>query len=449
VKRAGLPVLLGLLALLLAAACALSAFGFMHVGGLGGTRAGWGRFTVVAALFLATAAAGAWLPAHRFRLLLAASLAQLVFLHGPVGAAGALAIWTAFYHVVHLRASWWLRAPAVAALFVAPHLLTLIAPGSRLLGVFMVAHFASNFVYRSTLYAYEATAKKALLQGAGYKGYLLYLIAAPMGIVQAPPVGFAVLHQRFRSETDLGVMRRGLAWIALGFLYLLLNHTGRRYGLIPAHQAVAAYAGELDALTVLAASHLVFLGLFLDLAGHIHVAVGMLSVLGFDIPAGSDRPYLSKNILVFWRRWNVYYRDLLMTLAYYPTAVALKRKPYLAVAAAGAATFLLSGFYHSLLEYVSDPAGMGPRRFFEPQIVLYALGSLVVVWMIREARRSRKHSPRASHRKEGGGATAGRLRAAAAAAFTLTVVSLIYTVFRRPYDGTPLRILGAFTRAPW
>lgn len=406
-------------------------------------------FGVVLALFFASAAlATAW-PALRSRILLWASLLQLVILHKPVAAAGALGIWSVFHFMMQPRWSLWIRIPILAGLYVAPWLLARAMPGSVVLGIVLVAHMSTNLAYRAMLYAYEASAKRRLLQGAGYPGFLLYMTALPLGAFQAPPIGWAVMHQRLRTEADAELMKRGILQMGLGAIYLVLNRLGREHGLLLRHSEVLGAVEELNVLTMVAAANLLMIGLFLELIGQVHLAIGMLRVLGFDIGPGSDRPLLARNVLEFWRRWNIYYRDFLLTLGYYPVVNPLRRRPYLAVALGGAVTFLLSGFVHAVMEYMGNPARLGLFRFLEPHIEMGMLGLFVVVWMLKEAASARRwRSARRKGPPEGSPPWA-RVREAGSVACTLTVIGLIYTIFRRPFSGLMTEFLQALARPPW
>jgi hypothetical protein len=210
-------------------------------------------------------------------------------------------------------------------------------------------------------------------------------------------------------------------------------------------------ASDLHTLGALAACHVLLIRLFLDVTGHIHVAVGMLRVVGFDIPVGSERPYQSRNVLDFWRRWNTYYRDYVMALAFYPLAVTLKRRPYLAVAAAGAATFLLSGFAHAAQYALRRPEQSSFESFVEGQVWAAIFGSLVVVWMLREAAQGRRRRDHAAGPAEAAPWTG--LRGAMAAFVTLSLVSVILLLLHPPLAGQPLAtsmsLLAAFLRPPW
>lgn len=449
-RRPDLAAPLAGLALLLAAASALHAAGLLRIPRVAGVPLeGW-RFPGIMALFLATAAACSILPAARSGLLLAVSLLQLFLLHDPARVVGALALWTGFYHLVHSRIPLALRVPLLAVLHAAPFLLVGWGRDSIVMGVLLTTHFASGFVLRSALYAYEAIRKGDQLRGAGFKEYLLYLVAAPLGALPMAPIGFVAMHRGFASGIGPELMRSGVRQMALGLAYLTVATFGNWEGLPPSYAEIHDGVGDLDVLTAAAAAHMVLLDLFLHVTGPVHVVVGMLRVLGFDLAPGSDRPYTAPNLLHFWRRWNTYYRDFLLTLAYYPVAMALKRRPYLAVAVAGPATFALMGFAHALVYFVAYPEKVTLRGLLGGQTTALVYGLAVTALLLRDVRAARARIRRGPP----GAGPAGwwpRVRHAGAVVLTLTAMGVLMITFSRP-SGVPreasLRYLGAFFRAP-
>ncbi len=466
-----LPIgLLVLFGLLLATAAGLSAAGLIRVGGPGGTALGERGFAAVLGGILVVAVASHLWPSLRVPLLLGASLALVVGLHGPVRALGALAIWSAFYAVVHLpanpRSRSALIAVALVALWAAPWIAWRMDAPAIVFGILTTALLASGFVIRSLLYAYEATAKKEQMAGAGYPQYLLYLLAAPLCIVHFQPVGFVALHRGLGDRSDPALLRRGVAQVAQGIVYLAALNAGRSLGILLTHPEALQAAGEYDALTLLAAAHSVLLGFFLELAGHLHLMIGMMRVVGFDIPAGFNRPYASRNILEFWRRWNTYFRDFLTALAYYPVAARLKRRPLMAVLAGSTCVFILSGTAHALIDLAGNPGGTSLKRFAGRHLLFVVYGALVAAWMVKEtvaaSRRGRSRAPvpaargaaahapgRASGRTAATASHGARLREILSVAVTLTVFAVLYLFFRRPLAGSMRELAGALLRPPW
>ncbi len=435
---------LALVAGLMAAAVGVDVAGYLNVAG-GLASLGPRAFATAAGLFVAAACLGSLFPAARLRIVLVLSVVQLAVLHGPVRSAGALAIWIAFYGTVHARAPWRLKLPLLAGLYAATIAFGLETPASTAFETLVVAFYASNFILRLPLYVYEVAFKGEQLRGAGLEGFLTYLIALPLSAINVAPIGFAVLHRGYAPVLRLDLMRRGAARIAHGLAYLVLGRIAAKSGWLPTVSVLAAYSGEMDVFTALTACHVTLLHLFLSTAGFIHTAVGMLHVLGFDIPAGMRMPYLSTSVLEFWRRWNVYWRDCLMTLAYYPVAAPLRRRPVLSAAVAGPVTFLFGGFTHALRYYVRYPREITLEGFLAAHLNMLVFGLVVTALLLREATGGRRPRPEARP---------AALRAAGEAlsiALSLTAVALILALFARPFgfpDPAAFRLLEALFRLP-
>jgi alginate O-acetyltransferase complex protein AlgI len=60
------------------------------------------------------------------------------------------------------------------------------------------------------------------------------------------------------------------------------------------------------------------LQLYLDFSGYVDVARGSAILLGFDLPANFNFPYLCTNIADFWRRWHMTLGDWLRNYLYFP-----------------------------------------------------------------------------------------------------------------------------------
>lgn len=84
--------------------------------------------------------------------------------------------------------------------------------------------------------------------------------------------------------------------------------------------------------------------LYCDFSGYSDIAVGSAKVLGFDLMTNFDKPYLSKSIKEFWRRWHISLSSWFMDYVYIPLGGNRggKAKQYRNLMI----TFLVSGLWH-------------------------------------------------------------------------------------------------------
>lgn len=108
--------------------------------------------------------------------------------------------------------------------------------------------------------------------------------------------------------------------------------------------AVFSDVSSHNGITLLAAVYLFTFQILCDFAGYSDIAIGISKILGFDLMVNFRRPFFSKTIGEFWRRWhislNTWFRDyLLMSLKGKRGSVVRKYlNPLL--------TLLISGLWH-------------------------------------------------------------------------------------------------------
>lgn len=84
--------------------------------------------------------------------------------------------------------------------------------------------------------------------------------------------------------------------------------------------------------------------IYCDFSGYSDIAIGCAKVLGFDLMRNFDRPYLSKSVREYWRRWHISLSSWFMDYIYIPLGGNRKGKPtqYRNLMI----TFLVSGLWH-------------------------------------------------------------------------------------------------------
>jgi D-alanyl-lipoteichoic acid acyltransferase DltB (MBOAT superfamily) len=64
--------------------------------------------------------------------------------------------------------------------------------------------------------------------------------------------------------------------------------------------------------------------LYVRISGHFHLIVGMLHLFGFNLPETHHRYFLASSFTDFWRRINIYWKDFMLKVFYYPAYFRLR-----------------------------------------------------------------------------------------------------------------------------
>lgn len=146
-----------------------------------------------------------------------------------------------------------------------------------------------------------------------YHEYLLYVGFFPQ-LVAGPIVRAGDLLPQFESAPALADKQGAQAlWLIMCGLFkkvviadvLALNLVDRVFSLPEMYTSWEA----------LAAIYGYALQIYCDFSGYSDIAIGSAMLLGFRTPPNFDRPYLSRNLRDFWRRWHIslsfWFRDYL------------------------------------------------------------------------------------------------------------------------------------------
>jgi alginate O-acetyltransferase complex protein AlgI len=128
--------------------------------------------------------------------------------------------------------------------------------------------------------------------------------------------------------------------------------------------------------------------LYLRVSGQFHIIVGLLHLFGYDLPETHRRYLLAHSLTDFWRRINIYWKDFMVKMVYFPLYFRLRksgdtRAQILATSAVFVTTWLLHSYQWFWLR--------GDWLFTWPDTLFWGiLGALVVLNVLIEARRPQK-----------------------------------------------------------
>ena len=81
-----------------------------------------------------------------------------------------------------------------------------------------------------------------------------------------------------------------------------------------------------EGLSLIMATVYFSLQIYCDFSGYTDIARGAAKVLGFEMMENFNRPYFSKSIVEFWKRWHISLSTWLMDYLFLPVAYSVSRK---------------------------------------------------------------------------------------------------------------------------
>lgn len=128
--------------------------------------------------------------------------------------------------------------------------------------------------------------------------------------------------------------------------------------------------------------------LYVKISGQFWLIIGVLGLFGFRLPDTNHLYFLATGPTDFWRRINIYWKDFMMKLVYYPSFFRLRRYGNtLAIAAATLVVFGVTWSLHAYQYFWLEGAWAQPWRDLAFWGVFGVLVIVATLWEIRPAHR--------------------------------------------------------------
>ena len=150
---------------------------------------------------------------------------------------------------------------------------------------------------------------KNILYYALYLSFFTQLVAGP--ILRTKDLLVQFYHGK---KFDLQNFRSGLFQVCLG----LFKKTLIADQISPYVDQVFSAPWEYHSISMWIAVFLFSLQIYGDFAGYSDIAIGIARIMGFDLPQNFNRPFFSKTMGEFWRRWHISFSSWLRDYVYIP-----------------------------------------------------------------------------------------------------------------------------------
>ena len=288
-----------------------------------------------------------------------------------------VALGLALLMLCHLRISWSLRVVLVLLFGVGLGALRL-GWGEVSWASAVIPVLAAMFMFRIILYLHDL--KDENTPATSWQRLAYFFLLPNVCFPLFPVVDYKTFLRSYYSAPAIDVYQKGIYWIYRGIGHLLLYRFV--YYLMP--RVDEGYNGVLGVFLFMAMTY----GLYLRVSGLFHLIVGSLCLFGFNLPQTNNNYFLASSFNDLWRRINIYWKDFMMSVVFYPVFLGTRRwrMSYRLVLATGI-VFVITWFLHSYQWFWLQ--GVFPVKGTD--IAFWGfLGMALAVNSVWEARRGRR-----------------------------------------------------------
>ncbi|MCI0731149.1 MAG: SGNH/GDSL hydrolase family protein [Chloroflexi bacterium] len=316
---------------------------------------------------------------YRLPFFLLLSLAAIAGILGFVNGAWLIAIGLGLVGICHLPVSYLAR---VAILLVAGAALVALRvnwiQASGLDVIWPV--LASMFMFRLIIYVYDLKHSKATPTLASTLSYFFLLpnVVFPF----FPVIDYGTFRRTYYDDDQHRIYQKGLQWMLRGVIHLIIYRYVNYY-LVIAPEDVTNTAELVRYL-------ISNFGLYLRISGQFHLIIGLLHLFGFNLPETHHLYFLASSFTDLWRRINIYWKDFMMKVFYYPTYFRIRQwGATLSLVFATSFVFFLTWFFHAYQWFWLRGSFLLTAQDL---LFWFILALLVVANTLYEAKRGRKRT---------------------------------------------------------
>ncbi|MFM9969267.1 MAG: hypothetical protein ACKVQK_12825 [Burkholderiales bacterium] len=173
----------------------------------------------------------------------------------------------------------------------------------------------SMFMFRLLVYFYDIRHEK--VPGTPMQAVAYFFMLPNVCFPLFPVVDYKAFRRAFFDDDAYRTYQVGIDWMVRGIIHLILYRIVYYYLVLAPNEVV----GPAEFVQYMVANFM----LYLRVSGLFHLIVGMLYLFGFRMPETHNRYLLAASFTDFWRRINIYWKDFMQKVFYYPAVFKLKK----------------------------------------------------------------------------------------------------------------------------
>ncbi|MFT5084435.1 MAG: hypothetical protein ACI9Y1_002490 [Lentisphaeria bacterium] len=199
----------------------------------------------------------------------------------------------------------------------------------------------SMFIFRLMIYMYDLKAKSS--EFGPWRALAYFFMVPNVNFTLLPVIDYKNLFLVYypKKVEDIEIYQKGIVLLVKGVFHLLLYRLVYQNVLVDPATIVSAS----DSFQYLVGTFL----LYLRISGYFHMISGILHMYGFNLPETHHLYFLASSFTDFWRRINIFWKDFMQKIFFYPVHFWLTKRmgPLMAMSIATVYAFFLTWFLHA------------------------------------------------------------------------------------------------------
>ncbi len=171
------------------------------------------------------------------------------------------------------------------------------------------------FMFRLILYAYESRVAKTPEKFTDFASY--FFLMPNFYFPVFPVIDYTTFKRGYYAHDIHESAQRGIGWMIRGAIQLCLLNVVRHQLQIGAYEVASPWT----LFQYVVSAYM----MYLRISGQFHIIVGMLHLFGYTLPETHRRYLLAYSFTDFWRRINIYWKDFMVKVVYYPVYFRLRK----------------------------------------------------------------------------------------------------------------------------
>ena len=183
------------------------------------------------------------------------------------------------------------------------------------LPVLVVPILGAIFMFRLIIYMYDLRHER---KPASIWERLSYFFMFPnFFFLLFPVIDYQTFKRTYYNQDATTIYQKGISWVFKGVTQLLFYRIVYHF-ILPSPAEIADLGGVVQYMI---ATYL----LYLRISGQFHLIIGLLCLFGFNLPETHNLYFLASSLSDYWRRINIYWKDFMMKIFYYPAFMRLRK----------------------------------------------------------------------------------------------------------------------------